>query len=91
MFSSASKVLVVIVTVFLFIVASTAPSLAAKSTQSSSVKAVQSALNKEGYNVAVDGKMGKQTQTALKQYQKANGLKVTGKIDSATKAKLGIK
>jgi peptidoglycan hydrolase-like protein with peptidoglycan-binding domain len=91
MFRRASKFLVVIVTVFLFIVVSTAPSFAAKATQSSSVKTVQSALNKEGYTVAVDGKMGKQTKTALKQFQKAKGLKVTGKIDSPTKAKLGIK
>ena len=77
--------------VFLFLVASAAPSFAAKAAPHSSVKAVQSALSKEGYSLAVDGKMGKQTQAALRQYQKANGLPVTGKADAATKAKLGVK
>ena len=77
--------------VFLFLVTA-APSFAAtKHAPNTSVKAVQTALNKEGYSLAVDGKMGKQTQAALRQYQKANGLAVTGKADAATKAKLGVK
>jgi lysozyme family protein len=75
--------------VFVFVVASVVPSFAAESI--SKVKAIQSALNKEGYKIAVDGKMGKQTHDALKKYQKANGLAVTGKADAPTTKKLGVK
>jgi peptidoglycan hydrolase-like protein with peptidoglycan-binding domain len=64
---------------------------AAKAVPSDVVKAVQEALKKEGYKVKVDGLMGKHTRTALKRYQKKNGLKVTGKTDEATLAKLGVK
>jgi peptidoglycan hydrolase-like protein with peptidoglycan-binding domain len=55
------------------------------------VKAVQGALNKEGYKVKVDGLMGKHTRAALERYQKKNGLKVTERADKATLAKLGVK
>ena len=78
---------VMAVCVFMFLVVTSAPSFAA----TTDVKAVQSALTKAGYNVKVDGKMGKETAAALKQYQKAKGLPVTGKADAATKAKLGVK
>jgi peptidoglycan hydrolase-like protein with peptidoglycan-binding domain len=54
------------------------------------VKAVQSALNKAGYSLKEDGVMGKKTHMALKEYQKANNLKVTGKVNKATLKKLGI-
>ena len=54
-------------------------------------KAVQSALNKEGYQLKVDGKMGKQTHAALMDYQKKNGIPATGKADDATLRKLGVK
>jgi peptidoglycan hydrolase-like protein with peptidoglycan-binding domain len=64
---------------------------AAKAVPSDVAKAVQEALNKEGYKLRVDGLMGKHTRTALKRYQKKNGLKVTGKADKATLAKLGVK
>lgn len=55
------------------------------------IKAVQEALSKEGYKLKVDGLMGKQTRSALKSYQKKNGLKATGKTDEATLAKLNVK
>ena len=89
----SNKVLKVAVAVFvlLFVVAAAAPSFAAKSAPSNQVKAVQTALNKEGYKLAVDGKMGKQTHSALMKYQKANGLAATGKADAATLQKLGVK
>ena len=54
-------------------------------------KAVQKALNKAGFKLEVDGLMGKRTQTAIKGFQKKNGLKVTGTPDKATLAKLKIK
>lgn len=55
------------------------------------VRALQDALNKNGANLKVDGVWGKQTKAALKEFQKAKGLKVTGKVDKATKAALGLK
>jgi peptidoglycan hydrolase-like protein with peptidoglycan-binding domain len=64
---------------------------AAKAVPNDVVKAVQEALKKEGYKLKVDGLMGKHTRTALKRYQKKNGLKVTGKPDEATLAKLNVK
>ncbi len=54
------------------------------------VKALQQALDKAGYTLKADGRMGPKTRAALKKYQKDNGLKVTGKLDPATKEKLGM-
>jgi peptidoglycan hydrolase-like protein with peptidoglycan-binding domain len=61
-----------------------------KSMNMESVKAVQAALNKNGAMLKVDGKMGKATRDALKKYQSSNGLKSTGRMDDATKMKLGV-
>jgi peptidoglycan hydrolase-like protein with peptidoglycan-binding domain len=55
------------------------------------IKDVQQALNKEGCKLKVDGRMGKHTRSALKSYQKKNGLKATGEMDEATLAKLNVK
>lgn len=53
------------------------------------VRALQQALNDAGgYGLAIDGSFGGKTQTALKQYQQANGLNVTGVFDQATADKL---
>lgn len=53
------------------------------------VKKVQQALNaKESANLKVDGLYGKSTIQSLKQYQRSNGLKVTGVIDNKTKRSL---
>jgi peptidoglycan hydrolase-like protein with peptidoglycan-binding domain len=60
------------------------------SASAESVKAVQTALNKNGATLKVDGKMGPGTRAALKKYQTANGLKATGRVDDATKTKLGV-
>jgi peptidoglycan hydrolase-like protein with peptidoglycan-binding domain len=54
------------------------------------VSALQEALNNTGAKLKVDGLMGGKTKVALKKYQKANGLKVTGMLDDATKMKLGM-
>jgi peptidoglycan hydrolase-like protein with peptidoglycan-binding domain len=54
------------------------------------VKAVQKALVEAGYKVTVDGKIGRNTRSALKKFQRKNQLKVTGRIDKATKVKMGI-
>jgi peptidoglycan hydrolase-like protein with peptidoglycan-binding domain len=69
-----------------------APKKAAKKVAkpSKQVMAMQEALNKSGAKLTVDGVMGRKTRVALRGFQKANGLKVSGRLDKATKAKLGI-
>jgi peptidoglycan hydrolase-like protein with peptidoglycan-binding domain len=53
--------------------------------------AVQNALVKAGnFKGTADGVMGATTVDALKAFQKANSLKVTGWADDATLAKLGV-
>ena len=55
------------------------------------VRAAQSELKSRGYHAgAVDGVMGPQTIEALRRYQAANGLNVTGKVDKATLDSLGV-
>lgn len=52
---------------------------------------LQQALKDKGHDPgAIDGRMGPQTRTALKNYQKAEGLRATGRLDSDTRAKLGM-
>jgi peptidoglycan hydrolase-like protein with peptidoglycan-binding domain len=55
-----------------------------------SIVDLQQELNKNGAKVKVDGKMGPETQSALRQYQQKNNLRVTGSLDAETKAKLRI-
>jgi TonB family protein len=51
----------------------------------------QERLRAAGLNPgAIDGMPGQQTVTALRQYQKAHGLSVTGLLDDATRQALGI-
>lgn len=55
------------------------------------VKAAQQALKEKGYDPGTtDGVMGPQTQAALKDFQKAQGLQETGRLDAETMAKLGV-
>lgn len=42
------------------------------------------------YKGKIDGKMGPATKEALQAFQRAQGLTVTGVMDNATLAKLGI-
>lgn len=50
---------------------------------------LQMALNSNGAQLDVDGKMGSKTVTALKDFQKSHNLKPTGKVDAATMKALG--
>lgn len=56
------------------------------------VEQVQKKLTELGYAPGpIDGKMGNKTATAIKSFQKDNGLAETGKINEATLTKLGLK
>ncbi len=55
------------------------------------VMAAQQALKDKGRDPGmIDGKMGRRTRAALADYQKGEGLKVTGRLDDDTRAKLGM-
>ncbi len=50
---------------------------------------IQSALKNAGYDIGViDGKLGKNTRQAIKDFQKANGLEADGKVGKKTWAAL---
>lgn len=66
------------------------PAKAHKTAGKKWVKNLQTALNGQGYQIKADGLMGKKTRHALKDFQKKNGLKASGRLDKATKAKLGL-
>jgi peptidoglycan hydrolase-like protein with peptidoglycan-binding domain len=55
------------------------------------VKAVQEALKEKGFDPgAIDGAMGPRTTAALREFQQAEGLRVTGRLDAGTRSRLGI-
>ena len=54
----------------------------------SGVKQIQTALKAQGYAVTVDGTFGPKTDTAVKAFQKKNGLKQDGVVGPKTWAKL---
>lgn len=54
------------------------------------VAQLQQKLKDKGYNIAVDGIYGKETQKAVTQYQTANKLKVDGIAGNETLTSLGI-
>ena len=58
----------------------------------SNVKEVQQALKDKGYNPGpVDGVMGARTKEALKSFQSASNLQVTGTLNAETAEKLGVR
>lgn len=57
---------------------------------SEDIKKAQEALKAQGLNPGTDGKMDAQTQQALRQFQQANDLPVTGVLDEKTAEKLGV-
>ncbi len=55
------------------------------------IRAVQSRLAKDGYyGGAIDGQMGSQTSAAIRRYQIAENLKVTGELNRQTLERLGV-
>lgn len=57
----------------------------------STVRSAQQALKNKGYDPgAADGKLGPQTESALKQFQQAQGLTQSGELDQKTMSALGV-
>ena len=55
------------------------------------VKAAQQALKDKGHDPGmVDGRMGPKTQAALRDFQKAQGLEASGRLDTKTVQALGM-
>ena len=54
------------------------------------IQDVQEALNSKGFSCTVDGYLGDETSTAITEYQKANGLFVTGNITDELLGSLGV-
>ncbi|MBU6415642.1 MAG: peptidoglycan-binding protein [Xanthomonadaceae bacterium] len=54
------------------------------------VESFQRALVRDGAKISVDGTCGMKTTDALRAFQKAHGLKVTGMVDLATVKALGV-
>ena len=50
---------------------------------------VQSQLSDRGYNVSVDGVLGRGTAKAIRQYQEDNGLRVNGRVTNELIESLG--
>jgi peptidoglycan hydrolase-like protein with peptidoglycan-binding domain len=61
-------------------------------TQSSdAVREVQQALQQKGHDVGpIDGVMGPKTSAALREFQQAEGLKASGRLDRQTLSALGV-
>lgn len=60
-------------------------------TDAATLKRVQRALTSAGHDAGTpDGVMGTRTRRALRSYQRASGLDVTGAADLATRKRLGI-
>lgn len=49
-----------------------------------SIRSAQQILNDLGYSIAVDGIAGRETKSAIKDFQAANGIAQTGKLDAST-------
>ncbi|MBU4488391.1 MAG: peptidoglycan-binding protein, partial [Candidatus Omnitrophica bacterium] len=57
--------------------------------QKNRIQTAQNSLEKKGFDVgSLDGKMGWRTRDAIKEFQKAKGLKVSGFLDTKTWSEL---
>jgi peptidoglycan hydrolase-like protein with peptidoglycan-binding domain len=63
----------------------------ASAASSADIKKVQQSLTDKGYDVGpVDGVLGARTRAGIRQFQAAEKLKVTGRLDADTAGKLGV-
>jgi peptidoglycan hydrolase-like protein with peptidoglycan-binding domain len=61
-------------------------------TSQAAIRPAQRRLRDEGfYSGPVDGKIGPQTQRAIRQYQAKHGLTVTGELDESTQKAMGLR
>ncbi len=65
--------------------------VAHKAVGNAHIKAIQEALDKSGAHLKADGFMGRETEMALRAYQKKHGLKMTGTANAATLKLLKVK
>jgi len=70
--------------------ASVATTVLRNGSKGDAVKKLQTALNKSGAGLVVDGIFGTGTETAVREFQKAKGLVVDGAVGPATNKALGI-
>lgn len=54
------------------------------------IRSLQEALSKQGFQTKADGVLGNETRAALRRYQTEHHLPVTGEPDKATLDKLGV-
>jgi peptidoglycan hydrolase-like protein with peptidoglycan-binding domain len=54
------------------------------------IQKVQDALTAKGHNPGTSGTMDDQTRDAIRAFQKANNLTLTGTVDEKTAAALGV-
>jgi peptidoglycan hydrolase-like protein with peptidoglycan-binding domain len=54
------------------------------------IRKVQEKLSEKGHQVQVDGMMGPETQQALREFQKKEGIQETGQLDQQTLSALGV-
>lgn len=66
------------------------PNMAKPNLSTSQILSIQKALIAKGYKIKADGTWGKQTESALMKFQKANGITPTGYPDAKTLQALGI-
>jgi peptidoglycan hydrolase-like protein with peptidoglycan-binding domain len=64
---------------------------ASGATSDPNVRRLQERLRAQGVDPgSIDGVMGQQTQDALREFQRRNGLSETGQLDTRTAEKLGL-
>ena len=70
---------------------SNAPIASAGNLDKDDIKKVQRSLNDKGFHPGkVDGVLGSRTRAGIREYQKAENLPVTGRLDAETAGKLGV-
>ena len=57
---------------------------------SNTVYKVQQQLSELGYNVSVDGQLGRGTARVIRQYQEDNGLRINGRVTNELLSSLGV-
>lgn len=55
------------------------------------IRSLQEALGKQGFPVTINGVLNDETRAAIRKYQSAHHLSVTGEADKATLDKLGVR